>query len=86
MQRALALGHAVATAKHPSLAGVKLLLAQPLGPNGQADVDPQLVADQLGAGVGQIALVSSDGKHAQSLFGKNTPCRWTVVGLEDARP
>ena len=84
MQRALAIGHAVATAKHATLAGVKLLLVQPLGPGDRPDGEPFLAADQLGAGAGQMTIVSSDGKHAQTLFGKTTPCRYVVVGLEDA--
>ena len=85
MLRALAIGHATATAKHATMAGVRLLLMQPVGPAGQADGDPLLVADQLGAGAGQMALISSDGKHTQALFGKTTPVRYATIGLEDAR-
>ena len=85
MQRAVALGHAVATAKHATLAGVRLMVMQPLGPGDRPDGDPLLAADPLGVGIGHWAIISSDGKHAQTLFGKTTPCRFVVVGLEDAR-
>ncbi len=85
MQRAVALGHAVATAKHATLVGARLLVMQPLGPGDRPDGEPLLAADPLGVGIGHLAIVSSDGKHAQSLFGKTTPCRYVVIGLEDER-
>jgi ethanolamine utilization protein EutN len=44
---------ATATVKHPSMAGWKLLIVQPYGPDGQTpDGDPVLVVDALGAGIG----------------------------------
>jgi ethanolamine utilization protein EutN len=85
MQRALVLGQAIATAKHPTMAATRLLVMQPLDPRERADGDPLLAVDQLGAATGSVAIISSDGKHAQSLFGKTTPVRYVVVGLEDAR-
>lgn len=84
MQRALVVGKAIATTKHPSLEGWRLLLMQPLDPRGKPDGDPQLVIDNLGAAVGAIAIISSDGKGARELLGsKQSPARYLVVGLED---
>jgi ethanolamine utilization protein EutN len=85
MQPALVLGTARATAKHVSLTGQKLLICQPLGPDDTADGPPQLVVDQLGADRGDHVMLTSDGKHAvQILKSKNTPVRWTTIGIIDS--
>lgn len=84
MIRARVLGRAVATAKHPSMKGFRLLLMQALGADDKSDGDPVLVVDTLGASPGGIAVVSSDGKSARRLIGTNaTPVRYATVGLED---
>ncbi|HMO86761.1 MAG TPA: EutN/CcmL family microcompartment protein [Lacipirellulaceae bacterium] len=85
MQSARIIGLATATVRHSSLAGCKLLIAQPLAADGaRADGDPQLVVDRLGAGVGDRVIITSDGKFVRDLLGSDaTPVRWTVLGLED---
>lgn len=86
MQRARVIGHAVATAKHPSMHGHKLLVVQPLAADGGPDELPLLVVDTFGAGVGSTVVISSDGRHARDVMGSvNTPIRYTTIGLEDAR-
>ena len=52
MQLGRVVGQAVATVKHASLAGWKLLVVQPLTAANQPDGEPLLVIDHLGAGVG----------------------------------
>jgi ethanolamine utilization protein EutN len=84
MQRARVVGHAVATVKHPSMAGWRLVIVQPLGPAGQPDGEPLLAIDQLGVAKGQMAIVSNDGQGAREMVGqKNSPVRWFVMGIED---
>ncbi|MBI3407899.1 MAG: EutN/CcmL family microcompartment protein [Planctomycetes bacterium] len=84
MQRALVVGHAVATVKHPSLHGWKLLVAQPLTTDGKNDGEPLLVIDSLGAGVGDNIVISSDGAGTRQLIGhKNSPARWLNLGICD---
>ncbi len=78
MQLATITGHATATVKHPSLAGWKLLIAQP------DDGEPLLVVDGVGAGagVGSRVLLSNDGKGARELVGDpKSPVRWFVIGI-----
>lgn len=66
--------------------GHRLMVMQALDPAGRPDGDPQLVVDTLGAGVGSVALITSDGRAARLLVGaENTPVRYTTIGLEDAR-
>jgi ethanolamine utilization protein EutN len=84
MQIGKVVGHAVATVKHPTLTGWKLLLVQPLSASGTADGEPVLAIDHLGAGLGAKVVVSNDGKAVQDLVKtKATPLRWMVLGLCD---
>ena len=50
MQLAKVVGQGVATVKHPSMRGWRLLLVQPLTPDGKEDGEPLLAIDNLGAG------------------------------------
>ena len=84
MQLGRVLGHAVATIKHPTLSGWRLLVVQPLGMANRPDGDPVLAIDSLGAGRGHIVILSNDGKGARELVGAHdSPARWTILGLCD---
>ena len=78
-------GRAVATVKHSSMCGQKLLLVQPYMADGQApDGDPQIAVDGVGAGVGQRVMLTSDGRGARKLLGVDaTPVRWSIIGIDD---
>ena len=71
--------------KHPSLTGRKLLLIQPvMADRTSPDGEPLLVVDGVGAGAGEMVMITSDGRGARQLLGsENTPVRWTVIGTED---
>lgn len=78
------IGRATATAKHPSLAGWRLLLVQTLDVQGNADGFPELVIDELGCGKGDIVLLTSDGAAVSEMVGtKKTPIRWATMGVID---
>jgi ethanolamine utilization protein EutN len=85
MQRALVIGRAIATIKHETLRGFKLLLVQPqLADSRRPDGPPLLVVDTFGAGIGQTVLVTNDNRGARELLGSDsTPVRWTTLGIED---
>jgi ethanolamine utilization protein EutN len=85
MQIGQVVGHAVATTKHPSMSGWRLLLVQPLGAQGQGDGEPILAIDSLGAGVGSQVVLTSEGGAVRQLMGSNnSPVRWMVLGMCDA--
>lgn len=86
MQLAKVLGTATATLKHDSLIGRKLLLVAPLMADGKTiDGDPLLAVDGTGAGRGETIILTSDGRGAAELMGRNdSPVRWTVAGIRDA--
>jgi ethanolamine utilization protein EutN len=87
MQLGLVLGTATSTVKHPSLAGCKLLVVQFYALDGRSpDGDPVLAIDTLGAGSGELVVLSSDGKATRELVhSETTPIRWSVVGIKDRR-
>jgi ethanolamine utilization protein EutN len=85
MQIGRVVGHAVSTVKHPSLHGWRLLLVQMLGAQDQADGEPILAIDNLGAGVGSRVILTSEGNAVRQLVGaKDSPIRWMVLGMCDA--
>ena len=85
MQIANVVGNAVATVKHPSMTGWRLLVVQPLTSGGKPDGEPQLAVDALGAGVGHPVIICNDGAGTRQLLGhKNSPVRWFVMGICDA--
>lgn len=78
------IGNVTATVKHPTLSGHKLLIAQPLDASLGADGDPVLVVDQLGCGVGDRVIYTSDGTSVREMVGaNNTPVRFAVLGRAD---
>lgn len=84
MQPAAVLGSARATVKHESLDGQRLVVIQPLGVDGSSDGPPLLAVDQLGCRKGDRVVVTSDGMYAREVTNhKNTPVRWSVIGLLD---
>jgi ethanolamine utilization protein EutN len=84
MQIGRVVGHAVSSVKHPSLQGWRLLLVQPLSPQGKEDGEPLLAIDNLGAGAADRVILSNDGAGARELVGiKASPVRWMVLGVCD---
>ncbi|MDO4558243.1 MAG: EutN/CcmL family microcompartment protein [Planctomycetia bacterium] len=65
--------------------GWKLLVVQPLGPDGRtADGEPQIAVETLGAGIGDLVIISSDGKGTREMLKSGTsPVRWMVLGIVD---
>lgn len=87
MQLGLVVGTATATARHPSMRGWKLLVVQPLmADSRRPDGDPQLAIDNLGAGVGESVMITSDGAGTRALLGTDaTPVRWSVIAIPDGK-
>jgi ethanolamine utilization protein EutN len=85
MQSAKVLGNATSTAKHSSLANLKLLICQPMQSDGKTpDGAPLLAVDRFGAGAGENVMLTSDGSCVKEMFGvENSPIRWAVLGLLD---
>jgi ethanolamine utilization protein EutN len=84
MQIARVVGQGIATVKHPSLHGWRMLVVQPLTGDGKEDGEPLLAIDHLGAGSAQRVIISNDGAGAREVVGdRKSPVRWMVLGICD---
>ena len=85
MMLARVVGDVVATTKHAHLAGQKLLLIQPVTPDGEAVGRPQIAVDCAQAGPGDHVLVLDEGNGAaQVLKRPRGATRTVIVGIVDA--
>jgi ethanolamine utilization protein EutN len=83
MQLGRVLGTATSTVKHATFRGERLLVVQIEGADGRPDGEPVLAFDRLGAGRGDRVILTNDGRALQDLLGRDTPGRWSVMGLPD---
>jgi ethanolamine utilization protein EutN len=79
------IGEIVASEKHPSHEGLKLLTVAVLELDGSLRPDaPYVAADAVGAGVGEKVLITLDGFGAMSAVGRRlAPIDCAVVGIVD---
>jgi microcompartment protein CcmK/EutM len=79
-------GSVIATRKHPTLNGWRLLICQPIDATGSPEGAPQVAIDPHGAGMHQRVLISSDGAASRKAVGsERSPARWMVVGIVDEK-
>jgi microcompartment protein CcmK/EutM len=77
-------GNVVATRKHPSFEGWRLVICQPVNGAGAAQATPLVAIDSLGAGMRQYVIISSDGAAARQAVGDpKSPVRWMIIGILD---
>jgi ethanolamine utilization protein EutN len=77
-------GELVATYKHPSHEGCKLLLVQPLNLDGSRRGDPLVALDAVDAGIGDRVLLTTEGFSAMTCVGRpNSPIDMAVIGFID---
>ncbi|HTO57648.1 MAG TPA: EutN/CcmL family microcompartment protein [Pseudomonadales bacterium] len=78
-------GEVVATSKHASHSGRKLLMVQPVNPDGTDRGATVLALDAVDAGIGDRVLVVQEGFAAMTAAGRpNSPIDMTIVGVVDA--
>jgi ethanolamine utilization protein EutN len=77
-------GELVATQKHPSHEGRKLLLVQPLNLDGSNRGDAVVALDAVDAGVGDRVLLAMEGFSAMTSVGRpQSPIDMAVIGFID---
>jgi len=76
-------GAVVTAAKHATIEGCRLLLAQRMEVGGECSGEPIVVADWIGARAGSRVIVTTDGDLARQKLGNTTPVRMSVVGIVD---
>lgn len=77
-------GNVVATRKHPSFEGWRLVICQPINGAGDPEGSPQVAIDPHGAGMHQRVVISSDGSAARlAVNDPKSPARWIIIGIVD---
>ena len=84
MQIARVVGTVVATQKHATFGGAKLLLVQPVDLDDKPRGTPLLAVDSVGAGVHEKVLVVIEGRAAGEALGrKGAPVDAAIIGIVD---
>ena len=84
MQIARVIGTVVATQKHRTFEGAKLLLVQPLNTDDTPRGPAVLAIDGVGAGVDEKVLVVMEGRAAGEALGrKAAPVDAAIIGIID---
>jgi microcompartment protein CcmK/EutM len=77
-------GEIVATQKHPTHEGRKILLVQPLNLDGSNRGDAVVALDAVDAGVGDRVLLATEGFSAMTAVGRpQSPIDMAVIGFID---
>ena len=79
------IGNAVATVKHPVYVGKKIMVCQPVQPDGSTPLGREFLAiDAVQAGPGDLVLASREGNTARQLLGTDKdPFHSVIVGIVD---
>ena len=77
-------GNVVATVKHPTYVGHKIMIVQPLDEHGKDTGTSFLAVDSVQAGPGDRVLVMQEGNGVRQILKvKNLPIRSLIVGIVD---
>lgn len=78
------IGEVVATRKHPSHEGLKILLVQPLNLDGTDRGDAVVAVDSVDAGAGDRVLLALDGYSAMTSVNRpQSPTEMAILGVID---
>ena len=78
------IGDLVATRKHESHEGRKILIVQPLNLDGTDRGNAVVALDSVDAGIGDKVLLATEGFSAMTSVGRpNTPIDMAVIGIND---
>jgi microcompartment protein CcmK/EutM len=83
MQIARVLGDVVVTVKDENLTGVKLLVLQPLAPDGSAIGRTLVAVDAVGAGIGETVFFVRGKEASFPFYPAEVPADAGVVGIVD---
>lgn len=86
MYVARVIGTVVASEKAEGLAGQKMLVVQPLGPDQRASGTPHVAVDTVQAGDGDLVTCVGSREAALALAPSFVPVDAAIVGIIDALP
>ncbi|AFV10934.1 putative ethanolamine utilization protein EutN/carboxysome structural protein Ccml [Thermacetogenium phaeum DSM 12270] len=77
-------GNIWSTKKNEDLVGLKLLMVQLIDHQGRPFGNTMIVADQIGAGIGEDVIVTQGSSARKAIPGKEIPVDASVVGIVDS--
>jgi microcompartment protein CcmK/EutM len=77
------IGRVWATVKDPGLAAQRLLLVQPITPEGKPTGKRLVVTDAMGAGAGELVYWSKGKESSFPFLPTEVPTEMTIVGIVD---
>lgn len=78
------IGDIVSSVKHESLVTHKLLIVQPILPNGEPEGEPIIAVDTVDSGAGDVVLIVDQGTAARQVLGMQYPTvRTLILGVVD---
>ncbi|MEO8077559.1 MAG: EutN/CcmL family microcompartment protein [Acidobacteriota bacterium] len=83
MQLARVIGEVVSTIKDPNLAGVTMLVLQPIAASGEAAGRTLVALDSVGAGVGEHVFFVRGREAAFPFYPAEPPADAAVIGIVD---
>lgn len=84
MYIAKVIGDVVSSIKYPTLTGQKILIIQPIDPDGTEYGEPLLAMDQVGSGTGEVVLIVDQGTAARQVLSQEYPTiRTLILGIVD---
>lgn len=78
------IGNVWATRKEESLRGYKLLVVRQVDERAQMVGEPMVAVDLIGAGVGELVLVTTGSSARKIQSGEESPIDAAVVGIVDS--
>lgn len=84
MYLAKVIGVVVSTHKEETLIGEKILLVQPIDKDEVPAGNSKVVIDSVGAGVGEVVLVSTGSSARQVFKNPHAPIDAAIVGIVDS--
>ncbi|MBC7326921.1 EutN/CcmL family microcompartment protein [bacterium] len=78
------IGMVVSTRKEEDLKGFKLLVVQPLTPEGKQRGDPFVAVDTVGAGIGEMVVVALGSPARLAVDNPEAPVDASIVGIIDS--
>lgn len=76
-------GNIWATRKEESLQGMKLMIVQAIDPVSDATRHSFVAVDQVGAGIGDMVIVSTGSSARLAKLGRHSPIDAIIVGIVD---
>jgi microcompartment protein CcmK/EutM len=79
------IGNITATVKHPAFVGHRLMIVQPVDPEGTDTGDSFIAIDRVQSGPGDRVVVLTEGNGARQILkqGDIVPIRSVIVGVVD---